>query len=79
MIIQASNPCLLTDMTSYRVTCLFQPDWVNIIPALFGTNQPDSSQVCAGVGIFNFSYPVTPNYLGPLVIIEQADKPFLFD
>jgi hypothetical protein len=66
-------------MKSYRVTCLFQPDWVNLIPALFGTNQPDSSQVSAGVAIFNFSYPVTPNNLGPLVIIEESLQPFLFE
>lgn len=66
-------------MKSYRVTCLFQADWVNIVPALFGTNQPDSYQISGNVAVFNFSYPVTPNNLGPLVIIEESLEPFLFD
>jgi hypothetical protein len=66
-------------MKSYRVTCLFQADWVNLIPALFGTNQPDSSQVGGNVAIFNFSAPIVPNNLGPLVLIEQAEQPFLFE
>jgi hypothetical protein len=66
-------------MKSYRVTCLFQADWVSLTPALFGTNQPDSSQIGGNVGVFNFSYPVTPNNLGPLVIIEESLQPFLFE
>jgi hypothetical protein len=66
-------------MKSYRVTCLFQADWVNLIPALFGTNQPESSQISAGVAVFNFSTPVVPNNLGPLVIVEESTEPFLFD
>jgi hypothetical protein len=66
-------------MKSYRVTCLFLADWVSLTPALFGTNQPDSSQVSANVAIFNFSYPVTPNNLGPLVVIEESLQPFLFE
>ena len=66
-------------MKNYRVTCLFQADWVNIVPALFGTNQPDSYQISGNVGVFNFSYPVTPNNLGPLVVIEESLQPFLFD
>jgi hypothetical protein len=66
-------------MKSYRVTCLFQADWVNMIPALFGDSQPDSSQIGGNVGIFNFTAPIVPNNLGPLVIIETADQPFLFE
>lgn len=53
-------------------------DWQNIIPALFGNIQADSSQISGNVGIFNFSVPVTPNNLGPLVIIEESDSPTLF-
>ena len=66
-------------MKSYRVTCLFQADWINIIPALFGDSQPDSSQISSNVGVFNFSTPVVPNNLGPLVIIEESDKSYLFE
>lgn len=66
-------------MKSYRVTCLFQADWTNIVPALFGANQPDSYQIGGNVAVFNFSAPVTPANLGPLVLIETSDQPFLFD
>ena len=66
-------------MKSYRVTCLFQADWTNIIPALFGSNQADSSQLSGNMAIFNFSTPVVPNNLGPLVIIEESSEPFIFE
>lgn len=66
-------------MKSYKVTCLFQTDWQNIIPAMFGSVQPDSSQISNNVGLFNFSTPVVPNNLGPLVLIEESDTPYLFD
>lgn len=67
-------------MNSYRVTCLFQADWMNLIPAIFGTNTDKvvSSQVSGNVGLFNFSEPVTPNNLGPLVLIEQTTDTQLF-
>lgn len=65
-------------MKSYRVTCLFQADWVNIIPALFGDRQPSSSQIGDNVGIFNFDEPIVPNNLGPLVIVESSSTPYLF-
>jgi hypothetical protein len=66
-------------MTSFKVTCLFQADWPNVVPALFGSNQPESSQISSNVGIFNFAQPITPNNLGPLVIVEQSDTPYLFE
>lgn len=66
-------------MKNYRVTCLFQADWIYLVPALFGTNQPDSYQVAGNIAVFNFSYPVTPSNLGPLVLIEESHQPFLFD
>ena len=66
-------------MKSYRVTCLFQADWVAIIPALFGDRQPSSSQIGGNVGVFNFEEPITPNNLGPLVVIEPSDVPYLFE
>ena len=65
-------------MTSYKVTCLFVADWPNIIPALFGNNQASSSQIGGNVGLFNFDAPITPNNLGPLVIVEQTTETALF-
>lgn len=65
-------------MQSYRVTCLFQADWQNIVPALFGSNLPSSSQIGGNVGIFNFDAPITPNNLGPLVIVEPTTDTALF-
>ena len=46
---------------------------MNIIPALLGDNQPDSSQVSGNIGVFNFSATVTLKDLGPLVIVEVSD------
>jgi hypothetical protein len=66
-------------MKSYRVTCLFQTDWPNLIPALFGSNQPISAQIGGNVGIFNFSSAITPSNLGPLVIVEESSQSFLFE
>ena len=65
-------------MTSFKVTCLFIVDWQNVMPAIFGDNIPSSSQIGGNVGIFNFDEPITPNNLGPLVIIEQTTKTQLF-
>ena len=65
-------------MTSYKVTCLFVADWPNIIPALFGSAQISSSQTSGNVGLFNFDAPITPNNLGPLVIVEQTTETALF-
>ena len=65
-------------MTSYKVTCLFMADWPNIIPALFGSAQASSSQISGNVGLFNFDAPITPNNLGPLVIVEQTTETALF-
>lgn len=65
-------------MTSYKVTCLFIVDWPALIPALFGDNQASSSQISGNVGIFNFDSPITPNNLGPLVIIEATTETTLF-
>ena len=66
-------------MKSYRVTCLFQADWVAIVPAIFGDRQPSSSQISNNVGVFNFDEPITPNNLGPLVVIESSDVAYLFE
>jgi hypothetical protein len=66
-------------MKSYRVTCLFQTDWPNLIPALFGDQQPISCQIGGNVGIFNFEAPISLNNLGPLVIIEESSQSFLFE
>lgn len=65
-------------MKSYKVTCLFLADWPNIIPALVGDAKPESSQISGNTAIFNFSGPVTLNNLGPLVLIEESDVPYLF-
>ena len=65
-------------MKSYRVTCLFQADWQNIIPALFGSNVYVSSQISGNVGIFNFDSAITPANLGPLVIVEESAESTLF-
>lgn len=46
---------------------------MSIIPAIFGDNQPYSSQVSANIGVFNFSAPVTFKNLGSLVIVEVFD------
>lgn len=65
-------------MKSYRITCLFQADWQNIIPAVFGANVPDSSQISGNIGVFNFSAEIIPNNLGPLVIVEESAESTLF-
>jgi hypothetical protein len=55
----------------YKVTCLFFPDWNNIIGELFGDAQPTSSEYGGAIGEFVFHAPVTVKNLGPLVKVES--------
>ena len=32
-------------MTTYRITCMFAPEWQNLYPAIFGTAQHCASMV----------------------------------
>lgn len=60
-------------MTYYKVTCLFQADWDNLYPALFGSAQ-HSHSLCGeegpNVATYGFATPQTPADLGPLVKVE---------
>ena len=54
----------------YKVTCMFFPDWNNIIQEIFGDAVPIESEYGGADGVFIFSQPVTPADLGPLVRVE---------
>ena len=58
-------------MITYRVTCMFQPDWTNLFKELFGDRQHSYSVIDYHFAIFGFEDPtVTPADLGPLVKVE---------
>jgi len=64
-------------MTYYKITCLFQADWNNLFPAIFGTNIQHSYSANGDLGpnvaVYGFSTPQTPVDLGPLVRVEVID------
>ena len=64
-------------MTTYRVTCMFAPEWQNLYPAIFGTAQHCASMVNSNgnVAEFTFATPQTPADLGPLVIVTVIPSP----
>jgi len=60
-------------MTYYKITCLFQADWVNLYPALFGQVQHSYSangDLGSNIAVYGFASPQTPVDLGPLVRVE---------
>ena len=64
-------------MTYYKITCLFQADWDNLFPAIFGTNAQHSYSANGDLGpniaVYGFDTPQTPVDLGPLVKVEVID------
>jgi hypothetical protein len=62
-------------MTTYRITCMFEPEWHSLYPALFGAVQHCASMVNGNVAEFTFATPQTPANLGPLVKIEIIPNP----
>jgi len=62
-------------MSTYRITCMFEPEWQSLYPALFGTVQHCASMVNGNVAEFTFSTPQTPANLGPLVKVEVISNP----
>jgi hypothetical protein len=54
----------------YKITCLFFPDWNNMVTALFGSAVPASAEYGGANGEFVFDAPVTVADLGPLVKVE---------
>jgi hypothetical protein len=58
-------------MITYKITTVFQADWDNLFPAIFGSNQHCFSEVDGNVAKFGFEdTTVTPADLGPLVRVE---------
>ena len=62
-------------MTTYRITCMFEPEWQSLYPALFGTVQHCASMVNGNVAEFTFASPQTPANLGPLVKVTVIPNP----
>ena len=62
-------------MITYRVSCMFTPDWSNLYPALFGNVQHCASKNEGNVAEFTFDTPQTPADLGPLVIVTIIPNP----
>jgi hypothetical protein len=62
-------------MTTYRITCMFDADWANLYPALFGTAQHCASMVNGNAATFTFATPQTPANLGPLVVVTVIPNP----
>ena len=63
-------------MITYKVTCLFTPDWPNVYSALFGSRQHDASSESGATAYYSFNdETVTPADLGPLVKVERVDTP----
>ena len=64
-------------MTTYRITCMFAPEWQNLYPAIFGAAQHCASMVNSNgnVAEFTFATPQTPADLGPLVIVTVIPSP----
>ena len=64
-------------MITYRITCMFAPEWESLYPAMFGTAQHCASMVNSNGNIaeFTFASPQTPADLGPLVKVEVIPSP----
>jgi len=65
-------------MTYYKITCVFDADWSNLYPAIFGQAQHSYSRVGdlgPNVAIYGFDTPQTPADLGPLVRVEVISNP----
>jgi hypothetical protein len=62
-------------MTTYRITCMFEPEWQSLYPAIFGTVQDCASMVNGNVAEFTFASPQTPANLGPLVKVTVIPNP----
>ena len=62
-------------MITYKITCMFQPDWNNLFTALIGSVQHCASKT--GVSIAEFTFPTaqTAADLGPLVKVEIIPTP----
>jgi hypothetical protein len=64
-------------MYIYKVTCLFQADWVNLYPAIFGgVEHSYSENGSQGPNVANYGFltPQTPADLGPLVKVELISQ-----
>ena len=60
-------------MITYRVTCLFIPDWPNVFSALFPGRQHDASAESGSVAEYSFiDESVSPADLGPMVKVERV-------
>jgi hypothetical protein len=63
-------------MITYKVKCLFVPDWANVFDALFAGRQHDASSESGTTAYYSFlDESVTPADLGPLVKVERVDNP----
>jgi hypothetical protein len=63
-------------MITYRITCMFAPDWSNLYPALFGANVHCASVVGDTFAQYTFEdASVKPADLGPLVRVEVIPNP----
>jgi hypothetical protein len=66
-------------MTYYKITCVFDADWANLFPAIFGSNAQHShsrnGDLGPNVAIYGFDTPQTPADLGPLVKVELIPNP----
>lgn len=63
-------------MITYKVTCLFMPDWRNVFSALFPGRQHDASTEYDSVAEYSFiDESVTPADLGPTVKVERVTDP----
>ena len=65
-------------MTTYRITCMFAPEWQNLYPAIFGAAQHCASMVNSNgnVAEFTFADPaVKPANMGHLVKVEVIPSP----
>lgn len=63
-------------MITYKVKCLFVPDWANVFAALFAGRQHDASSESGSIAYYSFlDERVTPADLGPLVRVERVDNP----
>lgn len=62
-------------MTTYRITCLFQPDWTTLYAALFGDAKHCGSRTEDNIATFTFTEPQSPADLGPLVVVTVIPSP----
>ena len=59
---------------SYKVTCLFTPEWPLVYKSLFGDAVHCASEQSISIATFTFDSPQTPSDLGPLVRVELLSE-----